>query len=284
MNIYFETRENYYSGFQKFNILKDRTFQGCLIVFAILLVMHFPASKGYLAGPYRDCYFISLFLVYMLPAVFILAGGMPAAGWRWYAAAALFYAAATIPVSFGASYFFLLLTLPSVFFFVKLDRTAPGLFAALGYKERAMPAKEIIFTILTSATLIGITWMAQTMVRKNGFAFLPFFKYFYFIATSTLYYGTLWGLLYGLLMRRFIDMRYENAFPVALNIILMSAYWFCSMTGYDGVTTSNMIAAATLQSLASQTTFGLNFHFTKSARPLLATYVIFYLFVKSALA
>jgi hypothetical protein len=282
VNIFFKTGENYYSGFQKFNILDDRTFRGCLIAFVILIALHIPAIIALPTGPYRECYFILVFLAYMLPAALVLAGGMPAAGWLWYAATAAFYAAATIPVALGASYFFLLLLLPALLCFVMVDRITPGLLAALGYKAPAKPATEITFTILTAAVLIAYTWMVQALIGKGGFRIMPVEKYLWFLATSVLYYGTLWGILHGLFMRRFLDMRYENVVPIALNAILMSLYWIASVLGYSAASLQFLIGGAILMGIASQVTLGLAFYFCKSARPLLAAYAIYYLFLKSA--
>lgn len=280
MNILFKTGENYYSGFQRFNILTDRTFRRCLIAFFLLIAVQAPMSIVTPPGMFREIFFILMFLAYMLPAALVLAGGMPAAGWRWYAAAAGLYAAGTIPIAIGGSYFYLLFTLPAMLCFMMANRTAPHLLVALGYKTPAMPATEVAYTILIAAVFISYTWLGQALIKKSGFEIHSTGEYLWLIATSALYYGTLWGILYGIFLRRFLDMRYEIVAPIALNIILMSMYWVPSVIGYS-VNPKLAVSGSILQSFASQLALGMAFYFCRSTRPLLAGFIIYYLFVKS---
>jgi len=283
MNVYFKTDERYYSGFQKFNLLEDRTFRGCIIIFFILVLLHIPSIAAIPPGKYRDLYFISVFLIYLYPAAFIVAGGMPAAGWLWYGAGAFFFIAATVPIAFGASYYFLLFIVPAFVCIAMTNRIAPHLLEALGYKARPKTAIETVFAVLIAAVLCVFTWMGQALIRKNSFQILPVPKYIWYVATGVLYYGILFGILYGMLMRRLLDMRYEIWLSMALNAVLMSSYWIPSAIGYSTIDLQMVVVGVALQSFASQTTFCLSFFFCRSSRPLLAAYVIYYLFIKSAL-
>ncbi len=283
MNVYFKADKGYYSGFQKFNLLRDRTFRGCIIVFFILVLMHIPSIVAISPGKYRDLYFILVFLIYVYPAAFIVAGGMPAAGWMWYGFGAAFFAIATIPIAFGASYFFLLFIIPTLFCMAITNGIAPHLLASLGYKTRPKPLIESIFAVLIAAVLCVFTWMGQALIRKNSFQILSAPQYIWYVATGVLYYGILFGILYGMLMRRLLDMRYEIWLPMALNAVLMSSYWIPSAIGYSTIDMQMVAVGVALQSFTSQTTFCLSFFFCRSSRPLLAAYVMYYLFLKSAL-
>lgn len=281
MNIFFKTGEEYYTGFQKFNILTDRTFRACLIVFFLFIAIQLPGVLIIRPGMNREIFLIVLFLLYVLPAIFIVAGGMPARGWLWYAAAALFFAAATIPPARGASYHFLLFLPASIACMLMVNRIAPGLLAAIGYKSPLKPAMEITFTLLSSAILITFLWLVQNLIRKSGYQFLPADEYVWHAATSALYYGTFWALFHGLMMRRFLDMKYEVSVPIALNTILISIYWVPATLGYKTMSVHFLVGAVLLQAIASQVVIGMTFYYTRSARPLMAIYVIYYLALRT---
>jgi len=243
--------------------------------------MQVVGAVSFTPGPNRDIFFILLFLIYMIPASFSLAGGMPASGWLWYAAAAALYAAATISVTLGASYFFLALIPVSLICLAMANRTAPHVLAELGYTGSSKPIIEIVFTILIAGVLISYTWIGQVLIRKSGFEVLPVTKYLLHLSICTLYYFPFWGILLGLLMRRFLDMRYEVTAPIALNTTIMSVYWMLSLIGRHNMKVHYMIAGAVLQAIASQASLGLAFNFFRSTRPLLAAYVIYYLFLQT---
>lgn len=280
MRAYFKTGDNYYSGFQRFNILADPQFRKCLLAFIPLSAMQIPGVMILAPGQHREILFIAMFLVYMLPAAISIAGGMPAAGWAWYAAAAAFYAAGTIPMALGASPAFLLFLIPALLCFARVDRIAPHLLAALGYKAPPRPAKEIAFTLIATAGLVLYLWLGQALIRKSGVRILPPEWYVWLAATSALYYGTLWGLLYGVLMRRFLDMRYNLVLPIVLNVAIAILYWFPSILGYE-IKLEIAIAGSILQGFSSQVALGMTYFFCRSSRPLLAGYVLHYLFLKT---
>lgn len=281
MEALYKTSDNYYSGPQRFNILSDRVFRGCIPVFLGFTALQVPVVAAMPPGDRREIFFVLMFLVWMLPAAIVLAGGMPAAGWRWYAGFAAFFAAATALPALGASHFFLLLIVPALLCFAGADRTTPHLLAALGYRARPMPVKEISLALLSAVVLMLYTWLGQKLIRKSGFEIHTVGRYVWLLATSALYYGTLWGIMHGLLMRRFLEMRYQIGFPVVMNIALITLYWIPSVLGYSMVDMKLAIGGSFLQAIASQTALGMSFYLCRSTRPLAAAYVMYYLFLKS---
>ena len=279
MNICFKSGETYYSGFQRFNILADPAFRKCLLAFVPLMAIQTPGVMILRPGMAREIFFILLFLVYMVPAAFTIAGGMPASGWIWYIAAAACYAAGTIPIALGAKYECLLFMAPAAFCLMKVNKAAPHIFKALGYTSPAKPALEAALTVLLSSVIISNLWLGQILIRKSVIHFQAPEKYLWLAATSSLYYGALWGLLYGVLMRKFMDMRYNIVLPITLNVLLTSLYWIPSMLGYNAKL-EMVIGGVILQGIVCHITFGMSYFYCRSTRPLLVAFVLQYLFLK----
>jgi hypothetical protein len=280
MSAPFAAGAGYYPGFQKFKITADPTFRRCLLAFVPLMAMLIPGVSIIPPGMRREILFICIFLAYMFPAAIVIGGGLPVSGWLWYSAAAALFAAATVPIPLGFSYNFLFLLIPSLFCLTKVNSSNPQVFKTLGYTTSAKPAMEIVFTTLAAAVLISYVWIGQAFIRKMGVVVLPLDKYIWFAATSALYYGVLWGILYGVLMRRFMEFRYNIVLPIALNIFIMFAYWIPSILSYN-MKLEIAIGGSIMQSFSCQVALGMTYFYCRTTRPLLAAFVIHYLFLKT---
>lgn len=280
MNFYYKAGENYFPGFQKFNIFADPVFRKGIAAFAGLCMIAGPTSFAVSPGLKRELCYVLIYLCYMTPATIIVAGGMPPAAWRWYAAFAVFFACGTIPVVLGAPYTVMVCLIPAVFSVLQMCRIAPGVPAALAYDKPAKPSVDFAFGVILSVVLIAYSWIGQQMIGKGAYRLLSVKEYIWYFCTGALYYGTLWGLFYGLLMRRLLDMRYDLITPMALNIVMNSIYWIPSALGY-GLKPEVAIGGSVLQSLTLQSAICMTFYFHRSSWPPFAAYGIYYLFIKS---
>lgn len=281
MNTYLEVGENYYSGFQKFNVFADPAIRKCVLAFVPLMSMQIPGVSIIPPGMTREIFFILMFLCYMAPAALVIAGGMPLSGWLWYLSAAFFFGCATIPPALDASNYTLLFLAPSAFSLWRLDRVAPHVFLAIGYKtEKINLFREVSMALLMGSVLILYTWLGQILIRKEDINIQHIDKYLWVISTGALYYGVLWGILYGVLMRRFLDMRFNIMLPILINIVITSIYWIPSMLGYSN-RIEITVGGAIIQGLACNMALGATYYFCRTTRPVLAAFIIQYLFLKA---
>jgi len=280
MGVLMAKTKSYHPGFQKLSLFADGTFRKTVFLLCsnaalvALLSVLFPS-------PQREVIYISTLLLFVFPFAAAMAGGMPSAGWRWYACFGITFAAGSIPVFLGASDLYMLFLALSVLCFVKLHGNAPGLLEKFGYLGRVEPAKEISFSILSSAVFVFLSYLALVRVTHNGTVFLGMGKYILYSALCILTYGLFFGVMYGMLARRLLKLRYELVTAILINVTLLLVTWLPGIIGASNP--AQALAASFMSCLVTQFTLGMVYYYCRSTRPIIFAYLIYYLYYKSAL-
>lgn len=280
MNVNFKSGSIYYPGIQRFYITRDSTFRKALVVFALLAAIQIPVAVMFKPGPLREVAYVLMFLVYVVPAAVVLAGGACGEFWKWYTAGATFFAISTTAFALGAPGHVLLLILASLPCFYMCHVKASHVLFSLGYTGRLNPLYEIVFILVISGSLISYTALGQVLIRRTEIHIPTLSQYIWYGTTSALYYGTLWGIIHGIIMKRFLDMRYEIAVPVIVSTMIMIIYWMPPILSYT-MKLEMAISGVVLMSLSSQIILGMAFYYCRTTRPLVIGYVIYYMFLKS---
>lgn len=281
MELNYKATPAFYSGFQKSKLLADPLLRKCVLIYLGLAVINAPFSLLMPPSMKRETIFILSTLFYLLPMAISLAGGMPKAAWRWYAAFCLFYIIGILPAAFEKVPASMLILSGAVYCLRRIHVLAPNIAAAFGFNTSIkFPLKELFAIVATASVLVFYMYLATIKIVHGHLVVLPAWKYIFHFITGILYYSVHWGVLHGILMRRFLAKNFEPPAPIAVNMFLIFIYWLPSVLGYVeyGKAVVGVVGAA----LSSQITLGLSYYYCRSTRPLIISYMFLYLFIKTA--
>lgn len=280
MELNYKATPAFYSGFQKSKLLADPLLRKCILIYVGLAIINAPFSLLIPPSMKRETIFILSTLFYLFPMAISLAGGMSKPAWRWYAAFCALYLAGTIPAAYEIAPASMIVLPAAAYCLWRGHLLAPNIVAAFGYNARMQSLQKEIFAVAaTTAVLVFYTYLGTIQIVHGHFFILPAWKYCFHIATAVLYYSIHWGILFGILMRRFLAKNFEPPAPIAVNVFLIFTYWLPSVLGY--VEAGKAFVGVVGGAFSSQITLGLSYYFCRSTRPLIISYILFYLFIKT---
>ncbi|MFC1474400.1 hypothetical protein ACFLQK_00010 [bacterium] len=279
MNFFFKTTDEYYPGFQKLSLFSDVTFRRTVFLFVSFAVISGAFSR-FLIGPGREVMNIALSLCYVFPYGIWLSGGMPRRGWAWYACFAVLFLSGTVPAILAGRTVFLLSVPAALFCLYMVHRSAPWIMKSFGYMEKFEMWKEIPLTGISSVLFVILTYNVYATVQGIKVGFMPVENYLVYSVIGLSTYGVSLGILFGILMRRLLDMRFELYQAIMVNACLFFIMLSPTVIGLDNMAVT--LAGVLGTSLLSQFVLGLGFYYCRSTRYVLLAYLAFYLFYKSA--
>jgi len=280
MDLRMEATDKYYPGFRKFNLFSDAVFRrvvvlvigGAIIDSVCNYFIPYHAPERELVGSFRT-------LIYLLPVYIMLSGGFNPRALVYYVLFALMFGAGQAASIYGSPLMSALFFPAAAACFWLFHKNSRSTLASLGFLENISFLKEIVFIIPASAILIYPSYAAFS-INHTELRFLGYDHYFKLLFIGLLTYGTLFGILYGVLTRRLLELRFQIVVPVVLNTLLHFSFWLPAIIGYEQSLKS--VFAVFMSCLLAQFTMSMAYYYTRSVRVVILIYLIYYLFYKSA--
>lgn len=276
----FEATARFRPGFQKLRLLDDPILRRSIFIIAFCSLITIPL---YLALPksYNEIIMVIRDLILLLPCALWAGGGLPRRARLLYIPFASLFAIGIIGIKMGGPDWFVLFSLASLPFAYAIHRSAPHLGRELGFTDKVSIPAEVSATALMSGSSIFLGWYGLSHANKLIFK-SPFPGPADFAAvalTGLLHYGALYMLMYGVLFRRLLKMRFQLIIPITLNVALLSMTMLS-----DALLMQNKLMglfSILVICLTLQFGYGIAFYFCRSTRMVVASHVIFYLFYKT---
>ncbi|MFA6447913.1 MAG: hypothetical protein WCX65_00455 [bacterium] len=280
MLLKYRATESFYEGFQKTNIFADRTVRITAFIFVIAGLIDIPFKFIFPAGFKSELGSMLVFILLIFPISTRLIGGISRASWKLYAGFGIFFLSGLIPTLWGSPVF-LLLMIPSVCFLALLLRAEPGILRSFGYSEKPLGMREVLIALLTFSLFALFTYIATVMVQKSKFILHSPISYLLQFLIVVPEYLVAWGILYGVLMKRLLELKFEPMVPIFLNIVFTLVWWVS--TAVNVKDPGMMFAGIFAWAIAVHMISGMAYYFTGSVRPVLFAWSLNYIvFVASS--
>jgi hypothetical protein len=276
---YYKYTSSYYPGARKLRLTADAAFRKTMLFMTINVVLTIPVN----------CFFkgninIVINLIKYLTAIIIfgivIAGGSPRRGWAWYAGFCAFSVAGVTPViMYGTAASLALLPLAGICFFM-FHKNAPWILDRLGFLEKGLISREIFFSLTCGFIFILFTYHTLLTLGHKQFVPMEADKYVAYMWIGLIEYGMYFGITYGILLRRLLQMKYELFGLIVLNVFLLFVFWLPVLIGRpENLVLS--IAALFAGAFIVQFTIAMAFYFCRSTRFVIVSYIVYYMIVKS---
>ncbi len=281
MQLNYRATESFYDGVQRTNLFAEKTLRVTALVFLMFAVAVIPVKVLVPPGFKSESISMIPWLLIVFPLSTYFFGGISRKAWMLYAGFSVFYLAGMIPTSWGM-HACLLFTIPSYFFLILLFRAEPKILRGYGYSGMRFAPIEIFGTVVTTALCVSIIYMAAIMLQKTTYAFRPPLTYIVQFLMIVPKYALVWGILYGILMKRMLHLKYEALVPIAFNIFFTAVLFLTEP--YDVADPGLIIAKIAAWSTVLNLILGMTYYFTRSARPILIAHALTcVIFVSSSL-
>ncbi len=271
MQLNYRATDSFYDGYQKTNLFTERTLHVTALIFLLFAITAIPVKVLVPSGFKSESISMIPWFLIVFPLSTFFMGGISQKAWMLYAGFSLFFLAALIPTSWGAP-ICLLFTIPSVCFLILLFRTEPKILRGYGYSGMRVTPLEIFGMLITSALCVSIIYMAAIMLQKTTYTVrspLTYLVQFFLIVPK---YAMVWGILYGVLMKRMLGLKFESPVSIVLNVIFIIILFLTEPydVGDTGLVVAKIVAWATVLNMI----LGMTYFFTRSVRPLLVAHAL----------
>lgn len=276
MQVMLKATDAFAPGFQRFHLLQDRMFRLAAVAYPCLAALTIVLNEIHSARPVWD---LVIYLLFLMPVGVSMAGGAPRAAYMWWVAFCALWTAAAAPLFHGAGMLALLPAAPALYCLWRAHRAAPHILKAFGYNENIPFRRELLFSLIPAMLLILVTHFASTRILHYSYSYMGVENYLFLICRGMPCYAVTFGLMYGLLMRRLLNMRMEIVPIIIINVVLFVIQWVpVSLVNENPV---DALAGTVGTAFAIQISLGLAFLFCRSTRMILLAYMIYYVFYKS---
>jgi hypothetical protein len=280
MLLEYRATESFYEGFQKTSLFADRTVRISAFIFVIAGLIDIPFKFLFPSGFKSELSSMLVLILFIFPISTRLIGGISRASWKFYAGFGIFFLSGLVPALWGSP-IYLLLMLPAVCFLALLLRAEPGILRSFGYSGKPFSLREVLIALLVFSIFALFTYIATAIVQKSKFILHPSVSYLLQFLIVFPEYLVAWGILYGVLMKRLLELKFEPLVPIIINIVFTVVWWVSTAVNVKepGMMFAGIFAWATAVHLIS----GMTYYFTGSTRPILFAWALNYIvFVASS--
>ncbi|HOX28069.1 MAG TPA: hypothetical protein PLQ76_02815, partial [bacterium] len=224
MLLKYRTTESFCEGFQKANIFAERDVRVSALIFVLFGAIVTPFKYLIPAGFKSESVSMIVLILFVFPLSTTLMGGISRRAWKLYAGFGVFFLLGLVPALWGFPVYLVFLP-PAVLFLILFLRAEPKIAVRFGYSGKPVSLSEVLMALLSSAVFITITYIAIVMVTKTKFYLHPFRDYFFEFIIVVPEYFVAWGIMYGVLTKRLLNMKFEILIPILINVLLTIVWW-----------------------------------------------------------
>ncbi len=271
MLLKYRATESFHDGFQKTGFFDDRTVRISTLIFVLFAIIAAPVKFSITSGFKSESVSLILWFLFIFPLSTRLWGGMSRKSWKLYAGFVIFFLSGLIPAAWGSPVF-LILILPAAFFAILLFIAEPEILRRFGYSGKPITPSEILITLIATCLCVFIIYFATVMLQKVNF--VPRFSISCILAFLVIVpkYFVVWGVLYGALMKRLLDLKFEYLIPIIFNIIFTMILWYTEPYNVDDP--AMLFAEIFSWSMILNLISGTVYYFTRTTRPILIAHAI----------
>jgi len=280
MLLNYRATESFYEGFQRTNLFADKNIRISALIFFLAglidILFKFILSSGFKS----EVGSMFILILILFPMSTRLIGGISLKSWKLYAGFGVFFLFGLVPALMGFPVY-LVFMLPAICFLVLLFRAEPGILRSFGYMGMPLGLREIIVALISFSIFALFTYLATVNVTKSKFILHPFESYLMQFLVVFPEYLVAWGILYGVLMKRLLELKFEPLVPIIFNIVFTVVWWVSTAVNVEDP--GMMFAGIFTWAIAVHLISGMAYYFTKSTRPILFAWTLNYIvFVASS--
>jgi hypothetical protein len=274
----FRSTPQFYPGTQRIRLFAERVVREPILFFAVYTVL---ATPMYMIAPRRwqVAIDIAISVVAVFPFTVRLAGGASKSAWAWYACSGALLLAALIPFNVFSFEPGVILVVPALFCFLMFHRRAPHVLKAFGYMEKPNPALELMYFVMLTGVFMMMSYSLMRASNELRIKLFSTLEYAVLALECLLMYFALFGMMFGVLMRRLLNLRFLLAVPIAVNSIILMFYFLPAAVNHGGLVMA--VTSTIVVSIVVQTGMGLVYYFSRSTRVIIFFYVVYYIWYKT---
>jgi len=266
MLLKYRATESFYEGFQKTSLFADRTVRISAFIFIFYAITFAPFKIFMPSGLKSESVAMVYWILFVFPLSTILIGKMSRKAWKLYAGFGSFYLIGLVPALWGLPVY-LLFMIPAFCFLFLFLRAEPSILRCFGYSGKQVTMREIIVALITVCLCVFIIYIATAGLKQTKYVIRPPLIYLLAFLMVVPKYSIVWGILYGVLMKHLLELKFESLVPILFNMFFVMVLWFTEP--YDGTDPALIFAATFSWAVILNTISGMAYYFTRTVRPIL---------------
>lgn len=280
MLLNYRATESFYEGFQRTELFADKNLRISALIFFLAGLIDIPFKLIFPTGFKSEVGSMFILIFILFPMSTKLIGGISQKAWKIYAGFGAFFLSGLVPALLGFPVY-LILMLPAICFLVLLLRAEPGILRSFGYLGMPLGLREFLVALTSFGVFALFTYLATVNVTKSEFMLHPFESYLLQFLVVFPEYLIAWGILYGVLMKRMLELKFEPLVPIIFNVVFTVVWWVSTAVNVEDP--GMMFAGIFAWAIAVHLISGMAYYFTKSTRPILFAWTLNYIvFVASS--